>query len=698
MLKNLKALYDDGWAIHLLKPKSKAPINAGWTTRAKQTWESLCLQYKPGMNFGVRLGKISRIGDGYLAVIDCDYRSGDINEMHRALQAAFPNLVARRVLSGRANGSLHYYVLTKQPIKEVRIAAKKGEWSIVLMSEGRQVVLPPSVHPDTGKRYYWEDAVSPLQLIDVPEAQEPVRAEVKDRAPFVPVSYDLSRLSPTMIGAITAGIEKGQRSELIYRVASTMVRVGYSDNEILSVLTDPNNGISEAAKDRRGADLSSQVSWLREYTLTRVREENDPVVAFAAFPIEQNIKIEQKPEEANRKSQPLLHMMELISSVKSPLVRHDKFSGQDTYVVNTPWRAKKGERVTDKDANRIREWCSVNFKYEPKKDLVFDAVSNLADKCSFHPVQDYLNSLVWDGESRINTWMKDYLNAEDSGEALILISRRFLMGMVARVMQPGIKFDTMLILEGKQGIGKSSVGRILASEAWFSDTLPNIHDKDARLNLCGTWINEVPELANLKHSDVESYKSFFSAQTDRVRRPYGRNWEDFPRQTVFIGTTNAMSYLKDKTGNRRFWIVKIGEVQFAKLEKDKSQLLAEAFFLWKTKADRIYFNMEEQKLLDVITEKRQVFDDSNTIEEAIVKFMEKEEKEKEKNFEYKGFFDQKRFLLSDLFNSYAPLERWNCRGYHGQIATEVLFRLGFKRIHSHGCAYWKQGDATNPTQ
>jgi predicted P-loop ATPase len=186
------------------------------------------------------------------------------------------------------------------------------------------------------------------------------------------------------------------------------------------------------------------------------------------------------------------------------------------------------------------------------------ALARVADDRSYHPIREFLASLpAWDGVPRVDTLLIDYLGAEDNAYVRA-VTRKTLCAAVCRVMHPGCKFDSMLVLNGPQGIGKSTLIAKLAGE-WFSDSLnlSDTRDKTAAEKLQGYWILEIGELAGLRKAEVETLRSFLSRQNDIYRASFGRRTTPHPRQCVFFGTTNAETgYLRDTTGNRRFWPVK----------------------------------------------------------------------------------------------------------------------------------------------
>jgi putative DNA primase/helicase len=207
-------------------------------------------------------------------------------------------------------------------------------------------------------------------------------------------------------------------------------------------------------------------------------------------------------------------------------------------------------------------------------------VDSIARHNSYHPVRDYLESLPdWDGKPRINSWLLDYCGVEsiDSSpnQYAMEVGEKFLISAVARILDPGCKVDHMLVLEGPQGIGKSTAVRILAGE-WFTDQLAELGSKDASMQLRGAWIIELSELGTLGRAETAREKAFISQQMERYRLPYGHRVVHMPRQCVFIGTTNADTWLKDETGGRRFWPVQCGQIDLSALQRDRDQLWAEA--------------------------------------------------------------------------------------------------------------------------
>ena len=212
------------------------------------------------------------------------------------------------------------------------------------------------------------------------------------------------------------------------------------------------------------------------------------------------------------------------------------------------------------------------------KDPAGDALSSLAHRNKRHPVREYLNGLEWDGIRRVDTWLPKYAGARDT-KLNRVYGRKFLIGAVRRIMQPGVKLRAMPILEVVQNIVKSLVFMTLAVEPdWYTDILELGCDPKEVIELTeGKWIVETPELSGMTNRDVEHVKAMISRDVDKARLAYGRFSTEVPRQFVLGGTTNTEEYLKDRTGNTRFWGIKIFEKpDIEALEEDRDQLWAEA--------------------------------------------------------------------------------------------------------------------------
>jgi predicted P-loop ATPase len=236
--------------------------------------------------------------------------------------------------------------------------------------------------------------------------------------------------------------------------------------------------------------------------------------------------------------------------------------------------------ITDEDITEIQEWLQLHGLPTVSRDTVYQAVELVCWENRFHPVKDYLEALSWDGTERLDDWLSDCFGVEKT-EYAMAVGRMFLIGMVARIYEPGCQADYMLILEGSQGIRKSTACRVLARE-WFSDSLPeNVASKDAKLHLRGKWLVEIPELHTFNKTETAALKAFITCREDVYRPPYGRTEVYRPRQNLFVGTTNRQTYLQDPTGARRFWPVRTTEIDIDLLSIQRNQLFAEALIRYR---------------------------------------------------------------------------------------------------------------------
>ncbi|WP_319557924.1 VapE domain-containing protein [Thiomicrorhabdus sp.] len=256
--------------------------------------------------------------------------------------------------------------------------------------------------------------------------------------------------------------------------------------------------------------------------------------------------------------------------------------------------------INDQHDLELGFWLSQNFGMVINSPVqITHGVQMAAYANRYHPVKDYLNGLQWDGQQRLFSWMPVYLGAPAT-DYTCLVSTFFLIGMVARIFEPGCQMQHMPILEGRQGGGKSSALRILGGE-WFSDSIIDIGNKDSYIGIQGVWLQEMAELDSFNKKDATAIKSFVTAQTDKFREPYGRRDVKRPRQCVFAGSTNQHEYFKDPTGNRRFWPIPVGDVDTDGLKAVRDQLFAEAVTLYKngtrwhpTRDEEIKFFKPEQ--------------------------------------------------------------------------------------------------------
>lgn len=735
-----KALYDLGLAIHWLYPKSKEPIGKKWSQGDRKSWPDLRESYKRGMNVGVRLGSPSKIGEQFLAVIDCDVKSSLPNhqvEMLEKFESLIPPSVfahAPIVNSGRGNGSRHVYVLTDQPVRAQRLAQssekvkvlmpsakspsrfeletlseedlKKGyrlrpAWEISLMGEGQQVVLPPSIHPDTGAEYEWGREISskiPLFKIDQKKRDE-LETVHQD---FEALEVDLvgSRLSSKVVDQIISGDGVEDRSAALLGVSNAMIKAGFSDNEILSVLTEPEYYLGEVGYAHAQTESRARAArWVRKYTLEKSKKEtsaaeifNDEVEIEDAEPLSKEEADAQEaalapelewfdqiergsPESGGRPKNTLKNVILILQGEGgSDIFKRDEFANAELYGRLAPWGSLPGAEFTDLDTIRIKDWLSKKWRFEPSNDRINEAVSRIADLNRFHPVRDYLDGLTWDGVPRLDTWLKRLLGAIAPEPYLSAVSRKVLVAMVKRVYEPGAKYDQVLILEGSQGRGKSRTLRALAGDAWFTDATINVGDKDAILTMRSIWLVEMGELSTMRRADAELLKEFISRTTDRIRVPYGKRTENFPRQCIFIGTTNQKEYLKDTTGNRRYWPVEVGACDVEAVSAERDQLFAEAKFAYEL-GEPLW--LEDEAMSEGATREQEARAVHDAWEDLIADWIAKGSSEDDEG-EMSPRVDRSRFRTEDLFDEGGgPLGNWKLDPPNLKRVGDILRKMGF---------------------
>lgn len=794
-LREAKRLHNFGFAVHLLHEKSKRPIESAWTTGPRKLWPAIEASYQDGLNIGVRLGEPSKIGDKYLAVIDVDVKSSDPKHKQEAADKVAEILGGAElpeVLSGRGNDSRHYYLLTEKPAtprsiyksKEIvkvfmpsaapskkelaQLSPKEIEeglrlraaWEVSLMGQGQQVVLPPSIHCDSGKPYKWRTPFDPANAfvnLDFVVPEETPAAKITSQAGFMfadqPVQKPTSETKPgpkallkdfviedvelswlPIPANIKAMIETGEgvedRSASLMTAALVMVKAGLTQNEILSVLTDPNTYLGKTGYDHaKTKDRLKAAAWVYKHTLVKAQGLASAEALFATPLVEgkersaKEVAADQAVFEdtfdwrldltTNKDGYTLATLknvlMILENEVGPDFIKRDLFSHRDFYEYKTPWGGKAKELIADEHAVNAKLWFSQNFDFEPRNVLIEEAHIVLAGRNAFDPLLDFLEGLPpWDGVVRLDTWLAKNFEAEapteSAKEYLAQVFRKWLVAMVGRIYEPGLKFDWLPIFEGTQGIGKSSLGRLLCGDEYFRDSLPDLHDKDASLALQGVWVVEFGELATIYKSALETVKGFLTRTVDKVRPPFGRRTVETPRRCVFFGTTNHETYLRDETGNRRFKPVKVGKLNFEAIKKDREQLFAEAVYYYKTGIQKVHggglelsggaLEYEAQ-----MHDEKTVEDDSNTIRQELLNFMQEQEK-----LPFDLQFDFDKFRMADLFKK-REQKNTGVRSFQtyplgglemflnsrtAQFCAKALKSLGFQKFKSSGIIYWRK--------
>ncbi len=388
---------------------------------------------------------------------------------------------------------------------------------------------------------------------------QPAPAELEP----LPLPEDLAELLPSdpdWARAIARGENPPDknyvsRSELVLAGIIWMLGNDVAPGHVLSIITDPGLGISTHVRDQPDPLRYARRQVQRAMEMIAIRRMDWPRLTEKGAPVESH------PDNVRYALARLG-----VDARRNRFINMDEVTGLD---------------LDDRDINDIAEILSSLFhrdlEFKASRAAVKRELMAIAHEQSYHPVLDYLDGLQWDGTPRIDSWLRDYCGAEDS-ELNREFGAKFLIAGVRRIRRPGIKFDTMLVMEGSQGIAKSGVAETLAiRDEWFCGSLSLRNDDKTKAELLArAWIVECQEMDGMNKTTSQELKRFLSTRIDVYRRAYGHDARSYPRHCIIIGTTNEDAYLRDPTGNRRFWPVRCGTIDLERLKTDIHQLWAEA--------------------------------------------------------------------------------------------------------------------------
>lgn len=522
---------------------------SGWTSRVYNPKD-----YRPGDNVGVKLGTEVKPGH-YLVDVDFDWPSG--------LVLAKRLLPATGFGFGRSGRITHAFYTVSQPVPSKQFIDISGRVLVELRCRkidntiGLQTMVPPSTHPSG-------------EVLELRIGNEITH---NDDLPRALLLYAIGCCFLFHLG------ERGFKHDMRMAFAGFLLQAGLTEEEVVN--------LGEALAEATGNTVSDVATTIRS-TVQRLKQGDKIQGKGSLVQIlgkDDGPKILRRIKDwlgggdfiANDKDQIIANHQENIRRALAKLdaeLSYDQFSERNM----VRWNDYHGA-LNDQVRNRL--WLEIDsqFHFRPSPDF-FDVV--LQDTCSqnpYHPVLAYLDSLVWDEKPRLDTWLVDCAGAADS-DYVRAVSSLVLIAAVRRVRQPGCKFDELLVLETlTQGMLKSTALRSLCPNPnWFSDDLPlNVDAKQIIERTAGKWIIEAAELSGMHRSQVEHLKSMLSRQVDGpVRLAYARMAVERARQFIGIGTTNSQMYLKDHTGNRRFWPVRLTRFDVQRLISIRDQLWAEA--------------------------------------------------------------------------------------------------------------------------
>lgn len=555
----------DPWAVFPLAEKSKVPAIAGGfknattdRTTIEQAWD-----YRPNMNIGIATGGMSGAARGALLVIDLDVSAtkDGLETLHEweAEHGELPETVT--AITGR--GGLHMLYYVKEPFS----CSTDEDAGVDIRADGGYIVAPPSVHPDTGRTYEWENHPDDFEVAD---ADENVLAFVRE--------HQKMKQPGERFKVPKEGIKKGSRDDTLMRMASSLQSQGWDDEAIRAAV--------EVYNEQRCQPplAKANIERILKSVLGRYEKGEKRINVINRNIIERTSN--DKPAQT-------------IKNYWNVLTRDGSLTGRFSYDMRAytrmvalplPWdtaEQPKDRPLKDSDYSGFALYCE-NYGLNSKQKAI-DALTLVCEANKRNTVMEWLDKLTWDGTERLNFLLPMFLGTDNS-DYVVSVTRTFFAGALARAYTPGEKFDCVPVLIGRQGLGKSVFCRRLVCEhrTWFGDNFNTFNGDDAVEKLRGIWIAEVSELTALKNSrDNQTIKGFLTACDDTIRPKYGRETEKRRRACVFIGTTNDASFLTDPTGNRRFLPIECGiNEPYMSLWDDNineyfEQVWAEAVVLYK---------------------------------------------------------------------------------------------------------------------
>lgn len=576
---------------YLLMPlRGKTPIIQGWTDRAKLAGLNLSDEKMAEGNYGVVLD----VDDLVIDIDPRNFKNGE-NSLHKLLSVlGAKDLKSFTVMTG--GGGAHIYF--KKPADTTICHSHSDFPGIEFATYGRQVVGPGSIHPVTLKPYRIARGLecltaAPALLLDFLKVS-PVLTSVKASKGDEGITRDDVQARERFISYLRTApiaIEGRNGDNTTYVIACKGRDFGLSSESIYSLMAEHWNPKCQPPWDLEA--LRIKVFNAHKYAKNTAGVAH-PAMDFAAInsssvsaPTKDNLTWSIEKNGALKKTfHNLLNQLRRSDGGIYRIFGYNEFTNRVEFINPAPWH--KGILpiclgVGDDDLKLLKEFLSVKLGQEVTISVLEEAVLVVSKDIRFHPVREYLESLTWDKTPRLETWLRDFCGADDTAYVRAC-AKKTLCAAVMRVMRPGCKFDHVLLLEGEQGIGKSAVCRILGGK-WAGDFSVDPHNKDTVQLMQGHWIIELAELEVATKADGDALKAFLTRQVDKVRPAYGRMFREFPRQNIFIGTKNPGAdgeYLKDDTGNRRWWPVVLhprietGRIDYLRLKEMRNQLFAEA--------------------------------------------------------------------------------------------------------------------------
>jgi predicted P-loop ATPase len=722
VVEQIRPFVAAGFSVHWLRRQSKAPLEDSWSSIQRKTLDQLQASYADGLNVGVRLGEWSKIGGGYLHVIDLDVRKDELAEEALArLGELLPGYkTAPFVISGSGGASRHFYFVTNKSFSSRKLArsegfsmvfdpkkgraVKKHDWEIELFGTGKQVAMPPSVHPDTGAEYAWgrefdfdliDLGIVPIipgaQIESIPGVAEASGTGTADERPPLGLTLEEAKTYLDDLPVADWCIDRdgwyqvgmalhhefagrglgGEAFELWCQFSgqsdkfdindARRVWLSFKDSKSRNIrmativqasrharferqfseIADAGDGfdvepksasLSAAPASAAGAaggiddllgcgdDLDDLVEKVRAGDEPSedgaIPDAYDDLVEKKSSDIAWMEKLDYSDEGGVRNTFANIHLIiendirtkglfernmllngDVFRRAPNTFTKKRESKGGTHQITGPAWDIRdpiNGELVLDVHVAMVRELLTAPGRRggwglgKPATSDVRESIEMIARKNAFHPIRDYLDSLKWDGTARVERLFVDYLGTEDDSYHRDT-ARLTMIAAVTRALEPGHKFDYVPVIEGGQGVRKSTFIEALAVRPeWFGELSSDFGDI-ARMveSMQGRWITELAEMSGMNRSDVNDVKKFVSQTADRVRLAYERAAANYLRQSIIMGSTNDDAYLRDDTGGRRFWPIRCqvdkigGSIPIDKLRRNLSQLWAEAVHLYR---------------------------------------------------------------------------------------------------------------------
>jgi len=607
-LDHIKEMRSRGYT--LIPLNGKIPAVSGWTTAGPLDYKEEELARK---NYGVAL----KSGDLVVDVDPRNFAAAD-KPLTRLVAAIGEGLNTFTVRTG--SGGLHIY-FTKPP--DITVAHTLKEYpGLEFKSSGRQVVGPGSTHPDTQKPYLVAKGggivAAPTKLLELLKITSVPYSEIEKggmkNADFQNDAGTQGRFVSFLQTAETS-IEGKGGDATAFRIACHGRDFGLPPAVCLSLMCDHWN--PRCSPPWEEAELEAKVIHAYKYAKGAVGEKH-PASAFngvQTVDIKTDVEAEKSEDpiswETTAQGQVKKSFFNLLNYLKLPAggLHHvfgfNEFTGQVEFLAPAPWHKGRmpdgeGERtIQDKDLALLKGYLAVKHGFEQPVSALAEAITVVSHGNKFHPVRKYLMGLKWDGTPRIDRWLVRYAGAEESTYTRA-VGRKVLCAAVKRILKPGCDYHQVLALEGNQGIGKSRLCAALGGQ-WSADFSVDPQDPDTVAAMQGKWFIELAELEVLrKRTEISALKAFISRRTDKVRVAYGRLHQEYPRQSIFIGSINPEAdntYLADTTGNRRWWPVPVCDsIDVEGVARDRDQLFAEAVSIMTGKSTEEKLFMDNKGL------------------------------------------------------------------------------------------------------